>query len=79
MSGRFLYHGFIIDVRVQTDWRTESGLADREGYIAIVKILQAGSRVELFPPLRFGNTEGRPFSRKACAMMAGYKCRTADG
>jgi hypothetical protein len=42
------------------------------GYVAIVKIFQAGNAMAVFSPLRFGESGGHPFATEADALMGGY-------
>lgn len=42
------------------------------GYLAIVTITKPGQPVSCFPPLRFGETEDRPFRNEADALMGGF-------
>jgi hypothetical protein len=68
------YHGYTLVVDVESDfsWRPNAGAAARAGYVAIVRILQAGNAVAVFSPLRFGEVGGRPFATEADALMGGY-------
>jgi hypothetical protein len=74
MMRTYEYHGFTLQITV------ESGLkllpikrpATRSGYVAVVRVFQAGNALAIFSPLRFGETGGRPFDTEVDALMGGY-------
>jgi hypothetical protein len=74
MTRTYEYHGYTLVVAVESDfgWRLVGGDAARVGYVAIVRIFQAGNAVAVFSPLRFGEEGGRPFATEADALMSGY-------
>jgi len=74
MARTYEYHGYTLEVTVESDfaWPQAGAKASRVGFVAIVRIFQAGTAVAVFSPLRFGEAGGRPFATEADAMMAGY-------
>jgi hypothetical protein len=74
MTRTYEYHGYTLVVAVESDlsWRQAGGTAARVGYVAIVRIFQAGNAMAVFSPLRFGEAGGHPFATEADALMAGY-------
>jgi hypothetical protein len=40
--------------------------------VAVVRISNAGASVAVFSPLRFGESQGKPFLSEADALMSGY-------
>ncbi|TDG03226.1 hypothetical protein E1N52_35655 [Paraburkholderia guartelaensis] len=73
MTRSYDYEGYTLEVSVQSDFSIGAGrLAQtRPGYVAVVRIFQAGTPVAVFSPLRFGEAGGRPFSTEADALMGG--------
>jgi hypothetical protein len=69
------YRGHTLIVAVESDFsgRLGSGTAARVGYVAIVRIFQAGAAMAVFSPLRFGEAGGHPFATEADALMGGYR------
>ena len=74
MTRTYEYHGYTLVVAVESDlsWRQPDGTAARVGYVAIVRIFQAGNAMAIFSPLRFGEAGGHPFATEADALMGGY-------
>ncbi|MGF6575036.1 hypothetical protein ABH945_007165 [Paraburkholderia sp. GAS333] len=74
MNRTYEYEGFTIQVGVESDfsWQQSPAPARRTGFVATVRVFQAGHAVALFSPLRFGDTGGRPFTTEADALMGGY-------
>lgn len=74
MMRTYEYHGFTLQIAV------ESGFSflpvrqptTRHGYVAIVRVFQAGNAVAILSPLRFGEAGGRPFDTEVDALMGGY-------
>jgi hypothetical protein len=68
------YHGYTLVVTIEIDsgWSAGGNAAARAGYVAIVRIFQAGNAVALFSPLRFGEAGGRPFATEVDALMGGF-------
>ncbi|WP_248295131.1 hypothetical protein [Paraburkholderia sp. UYCP14C] len=74
MMRTYEYHGFTIEVTVETDFtlRPAGRAAVRTRYTAVVHVYQAGNAVATFSPLRFDAAGGRRFDTEADALMAGY-------
>lgn len=74
MSRTYHYHGFDIEVAVETDFRWKAGPSAKNsiGFVAVVRISKAGASVAVFSPLRFGESPGKPFLSEMDAFMAGY-------
>jgi hypothetical protein len=74
MSQTYQYHGFDIAVAVETDLsrKDASGVPTSAGYVAIVTISRTGAAVAIFSPLRFGESQGKPFISEIDALMSGY-------
>jgi len=74
MTRTYEYHGYTLVVAVESDssWRHTDGAPVRLGYVAIVRIFQAGNALAVFSPLRFGEAGGHPFATEADASMGGY-------
>ena len=74
MSHSYQYHGFDIAVAVETDfsWKGGRGVPPSVGYVAIVTISRTGTAVAVFSPLRFGESQGKPFISEIDALMSGY-------
>jgi hypothetical protein len=43
------------------------------GFVAAVRIIKAGASVAVFSPLRFGESQGKPFLSEADALSAGRR------
>ncbi len=70
MNRTYRYHGFDVEVAVEADlsWRVgRSG-----GHVAVARICKAGGALAVFSPLRFGESQGKPFFSKTDALMGGY-------
>ncbi|MFM0211347.1 hypothetical protein PQQ96_28525 [Paraburkholderia sediminicola] len=74
MTRTYEYHGYTLVVAIESDfsWPVGGNAAARVGYVAIVRIFQAGTAVAVFSPPRFGEAGGRPFATEAEALMGGY-------
>jgi len=74
MSRIYQYHGFDIAVAVETafSWKGTRGVPASVGYVAIVTISRTGAAVAVFSPLRFGESQGKPFISEIDALMSGY-------
>jgi hypothetical protein len=74
MSRTYEYHGYTLVVAVESDssWRQAGRSAAHVGYVAIVRIFQAGNAMAVFSPLRFGEAGGHPFATEADALIGGY-------
>jgi len=74
MSRTYHYHGFDIEVGVETDfsWKAGPSATTNVGFVAVVRISKAGASVAVFSPLRFGESQGRPFLSEADALMGVY-------
>jgi hypothetical protein len=74
MSRTYHYHGFDIEVAVETDfsWTAGPRATTSVGLVAVVRISKAGASVAVFSPLRFGESQGKPFLSEADALMGGY-------
>lgn len=68
------YHGFDIEVAVETDfsWKAGPGASTSVGFVAVVNISKAGAPVTVFSALRFGESPGKAFLSEADALMGGY-------
>ncbi|SOE99907.1 hypothetical protein SAMN05446635_7947 [Burkholderia sp. OK233] len=74
MNCTYQYQGFDIEVAVEADlnWRGGRTATGEVGYVAVVRICKAGAAVAVFSPLRFGESQGKPFLSEADALMGGY-------
>ena len=76
MTRTYDYAGFTFEVSVESEFSAgpnrREGKQAHPGYIAVVKIFQAGNAVAVFSPLRFGELGGRPFATQIDALMGGY-------
>lgn len=74
MSRTYHYHGFDIEVAVETDlsWKARPSATTSMGFVAVVRICKAGASVAVFSPLRFGESRGKPFFSEADALMSGF-------
>ncbi|RQS68471.1 hypothetical protein DID96_19665 [Burkholderia sp. Bp8963] len=66
--------GFTLEVTVESDFslRPVQPTGLRPGYVAVVRVFQAGHAIATFSPLRYGDAGGRPFDTEVDAMMGGY-------
>ena len=73
MNRTYHYHGFEVEVAVEADfsWLGRSALSSA-GYVAVVRICKEGAALAVFSPLRFGESQGKPFLSEADALMGGY-------
>jgi hypothetical protein len=53
-------------------WKAGRSATTIVGYVAVVRISKAGAAVAVFSPLRFGESQGKPFVSEADALMGGY-------
>lgn len=74
MSRTYQYQGFDVEVVVEAPftWKGGRTATGEVGYVAVVRICKAGAAVAVFSPLRFGESEGKPFLTEADALMGGY-------
>ena len=74
MMRAYEYHGFTLQIAVESGFtfRPIKPAAARAGYVAVVRVFQAGNAVAIFSPIRFGETGGRPFDTEVDALMGGY-------
>ena len=74
MMRTYEYHGFTLQVTVESGVSSPPGkrLAPRPGYVAVVRVFQAGNALAIFSPLKFGEAGGRPFDTEVGALMGGY-------
>ncbi|AXL50902.1 hypothetical protein DSC91_003311 [Paraburkholderia caffeinilytica] len=74
MNRTYHYHGFDVEVAVETDfsWQAGRSALSSAGYVAVVRICKAGAALAVFSPLRFGESQGKPFFSEADALMGGY-------
>ena len=74
MNQTYQYQGFDIAVAVETELsrKDTSGVPVSIGYVAIVTISRTGAAVAVFSPLRFGESQGKPFISEIDALMSGY-------
>ena len=74
MMRTYEYHGFTLQVTVESDFSFPAikRPAPRPGYVAVVRVFQAGTAIAIFSPLRFGEIGGRPFDTEVDALMGGY-------
>ena len=74
MTRTYEYNGFTLQVAVESGFcsrPTECPSAD-SGYVAVVRICEAGSAVPRLSPLRLGEAGGHPFDSEADALNGGY-------
>ncbi|SDR61745.1 hypothetical protein [Paraburkholderia tuberum] len=74
MTQTYEYNGFTVQVAVESGLRsrpTERASA-HPGYVAVVRICEAGSAVPRLSPLRLGEAGGHPFDSEADALNGGY-------
>jgi hypothetical protein len=73
MMRTYEYQGFTLQVSVESQFSLPpiTRLAGRSGYVAVVRVFQAGTAVAIFSPLRFGEAGGRPFDTEVSALMGG--------
>jgi hypothetical protein len=74
MNHTYQYQGFDIAVAVETDLsrKDASGVSASVGYVAIVTISRIGTAGTVFSPLRFGESQGKPFTSENDALRSGY-------
>ena len=74
MMRTYEYHGFTLRVAVESGFNFPpiKQPKARPGYVAVVRVFQAGNAVAIFSPLRFGEAGGRPFDTEVDALMGGY-------
>lgn len=74
MNCTYQYQGFDIEVAVEADFNRTGGrtATGETGYVAVVRICKAGDAVAVFSPLRFGESQGKPFLSEEDALMGGY-------
>lgn len=74
MNCTYQYQGFDIEVTVEADsnWRGGRTASGDVGYVAVMRICKAGAALAVFSPLRFGESQGKPFLSEADALTGGY-------
>ncbi|BFG80089.1 hypothetical protein PTKU46_81230 [Paraburkholderia terrae] len=74
MTRTYEYNGFILQVAVESGFCSgpTKRVSARPGYVAVVRICEAGSTVPRLSPLRLGEAGGRPFDSEADALNGGY-------
>ncbi|WP_063900496.1 hypothetical protein [Burkholderia stagnalis] len=74
MMRTYGHHGFTLEVSVESDFtfRPVDRTAMHAGYVAVVRVLQAGHVVATFSPLRYGDVAGRPFNTEVDALTGGH-------
>jgi hypothetical protein len=74
MTRTYEYHGFTLQVTVESGFTfpPDTRSACRPGYVAVVRVFQAGAALAIFSPIRFGEAGGRPFDVEVDALMGGY-------
>ncbi|TCK84216.1 hypothetical protein B0G74_9039 [Paraburkholderia sp. BL9I2N2] len=74
MMRTYEYHGFTLQVSAESNlsFQPIRQAAARSGYVAVVRVFQAGNAVGIFSPLRFGEARGRPFDTEVDALTGGY-------
>jgi hypothetical protein len=74
MNRKYEYRGYAFEVGVESafTWRPNAPAAKHGGFVATVRIFQAGTAVAIFSPLRFGDIRNRPFDTETDALMGGY-------
>ncbi|OAJ53641.1 hypothetical protein A6V36_36820 [Paraburkholderia ginsengiterrae] len=74
MTRTYEYNGFTLQVAVESDFcsgPTKRALA-HPGYVAVVRIFEAGSVVPRLSQLRLGDVGGHAFDSEAAALNGGY-------
>lgn len=74
MTRTYEYNGFTLQVAVESDFcsRPTKRASEHPGYVAVVRICEAGSAVPRLSPLRLGEAGGHPFDSEADALNGGY-------
>jgi hypothetical protein len=74
MTRTYEYNGFTLQVAVESGFRNRptKRAATHPGYVAVVRICEAGSAVPRLSPLRLGEAGGHPFASEAEALNGGY-------
>lgn len=74
MTRTYEYNGFTLQVAVESGFcsRPTKRASARPGYVAVVRICEAGSAVPRLSPLRLGEAGGHPFDSEADALNGGY-------
>jgi hypothetical protein len=68
------YNGFTLQVAVESGFhnRPTKRASAHPGYVAVVRICEAGCAVPRLSPLRLGEAGGHPFESEAEALNGGY-------
>ncbi|MBP0593001.1 hypothetical protein J8I87_25430 [Paraburkholderia sp. LEh10] len=74
MTRTYEYKGFALQVAVESGFRSgpTKRASPHPGYVAVVRICEAGSAVPRLSPLRLGEAGGHPFDSEADALNGGY-------
>ncbi|BCZ84855.1 hypothetical protein [Paraburkholderia terrae] len=74
MTRTYEYNGFTLQVAVESGFcsRSTDCPSAHPGYVAVVRICEAGSAVPRLSPLRLGEAGGHPFDSEADALNGGY-------
>ncbi|RKF35698.1 hypothetical protein BCY88_08630 [Paraburkholderia fungorum] len=74
MTQTYEYNGFTLQVAVESDFcNCPTKLASAHpGYVAVVRIFEAGSAMPRLSRLRLGEAGGQPFDSEAAALHGGY-------
>ncbi|MGF6601839.1 hypothetical protein P3T23_006590 [Paraburkholderia sp. GAS448] len=74
MTRTYEYNGFSLQVAVESDCRSRPAkrASAHPGYVAVVRICEAGSAVPRLSQLGLGEAGGHPFDSEAGALNGGY-------
>jgi hypothetical protein len=77
MTRTYEYNGFSLQVAVESDCRNRPAkrASAHPGYVAVVRICEAGSAVPRLSQLRLGEAGGHPFDSEAGALNGGTSQR----
>jgi hypothetical protein len=81
MTQTYEYNGFTLNVAVESDFsRAAHAQARNPGYVAVVRICEAGTSLSRFSPLRLGESAGRAFATRNEALTGGLSaaCTIVD-
>ena len=82
MTQTYEYNGFTLNVAVESDFRARAADAQARnpGYVAVVRICEAGTSLSRFSPLRLGESAGRAFATSNDALTGGLSaaCTIVD-
>lgn len=74
MARTYEYNGFTLQVAVESDFCScpTKRASAHPGYVAVVRIFEAGSVLPRLSQLRLGEAVGHPFDSEAAALQGGY-------